>query len=348
MPSAFWLVGLKKIFCVPLCAELHEGVEKLRQLQNKDEPVVNGKSKVSVTTLMATMVADFVQRLGERCIIVLDAYFAVGPVFSVLGQVVDGNEKRLVHLVTRAKSNVVAYEDPPPKTGRRGAPRKYGTKLKIKDLFEEKLNQFHYTTLEIYGQRKSVSFLCLDLIWKPVKEKIRFVLVCYGTERVILMCSDTNLSAHDIIKVYSYRFKIEVNFKVLKHLMGVFFYHFWTGVWPRIGKGNESDLTPINKNTRSQRLIKQATDAIEGFVNLGCIATGILQIIAMNFSQTIWGKYLGWLRTVTSAIPSEETVKSVIQEEYFHNFRTFRNSAIYRIIMSKSRKDNDFKLPWAA
>ncbi len=47
----FWPVGLKKIFCVPLCAELHEGVEKLRQIQNKAEPVVNGKAKVSVTTL---------------------------------------------------------------------------------------------------------------------------------------------------------------------------------------------------------------------------------------------------------------------------------------------------------
>lgn len=344
----FWPVGLKKIFCVPLCAELHEGVETLRQLQNKDEPVVNGKAKVSVTTLMATMVADVVARLGSKSIVVLDAYFAVGPVFLVLREVVDDNKDRLVHLVTRAKSNVVAYEDPPPKTGRRGAPRKYGSKLKLKDLFEEKHHQFQETAIEIYGQNKSVSFLCLDLIWKPVKDKIRFVLVCYGTERVILMCSDINLSAHDIIKAYSYRFKIEVNFKVLKHLMGVFYYHFWTGVWPRIGKRNVSDLESIINNKRSERLIEQTTNAIEGFVNLGCIATGILQIIAMNFPQTIWGKYLGWLRTVTSTIPSEETVKSVIQEEYFHNFRTFRNSAIYRIIMSKSRKANEFKLPLAA
>jgi hypothetical protein len=297
---------------------------------------------------MATMAAGFVEHLGSKCIVVLDAYFAVGPVFLVLREVVDDNSDRLVHIVTRAKSNVVAYEDPPPKTGRRGAPRKYGAKLKLNGLFEEKQNQFQDTTIEIYGQCKCISFLCLDLIWKPVKEKIRFVLVCDGTARFILMCSDVDLSAHDIIKAYSYRFKIEVNFKVLKHLMGVFFYHFWTGVWPRIGKRNESDLEAIGNGSRSERLIKQTTNSIEGFVNFGCIATGILQIIAMNFSQTIWEKYLGWLRTVTSTIPSEETVKSVIQEEYFHNFRTFNNSAIYRIIMSKNRKSNDFELPLAA
>ena len=58
---------------------------------------------------MATMVADFVERLGSKCVVVLDAYFAVGPVFSVLREVVDDNSERLVHIVTRAKSNIVAY-----------------------------------------------------------------------------------------------------------------------------------------------------------------------------------------------------------------------------------------------
>ena len=60
------------------------------------------------------------------------------------------------------------------------------------------------------------------------------------------MCSDLTLSAPDIIRAYSYRFKIEVSFKVLKHLMGAFFYRFWTSAWPRIGKQTESDLAEIN------------------------------------------------------------------------------------------------------
>ena len=150
----------------------------------------------------------------------------------------------------------------------------------------------------------------------------------------------------DIIRAYSYRFKIEVNFKVLKYLMGVFFYHFWTSVWPKIGKRNKNDSSSLD--TRSEKLIAQTTCAIEGFVNLGCIATGILQIIALNFHQTIWETYRGWLRTITSAIPTEETVRSVIQEEFFHNFRVFRNTAIYRIIMSKSRKHQYYQGSLAA
>ena len=178
-------------------------------------------------------------------------------------------------------------------------------------------------------------------------EKIRFVLLVDGSERFILMCSDLTLSALDIVQAYSFRFKIEVSFKVLKHLMGAFFFRFWTGAWPHIGKRTVSNLSEIT-DSRRKRLIQQTTDAIEAFANFGCIATGILQIIALNFHETIWNKYAGWLRTVTSTIPSEEVVKSVIQQEYYHNFRFFSNSAIYRIIMSKSRKYNYINMPLAA
>jgi hypothetical protein len=296
---------------------------------------------------MAAMAADLVATMGKKCLLVLDAYFAVGPVFAILKKVVDLSGQRLVHIVTRAKSNVVAYGKPPDKTGRPGRPRQYGPKLKLIALFETRAEAFEQTAIELYGCCKTVSFLCLDLIWKPVGEKVRFVLVTDGAERFILMCSDLTLSAPDIIRAYSYRFKIEVSFKVLKHLMGAFFYRFWTSAWPRIGKRTATDLSEIS-DFRRKRLIRQTTNAIEAFANFGCIATGILQIIALNFHQTIWRKYAGWLRTVTSTIPSEEVVRSVIQQEYYHNFGTFRNTAIYRIIMSKSRIQLPDLLPLAA
>lgn len=335
------------MFCIPLCAELHEGIAEIRRLQNKADPVIDGRAKVSITTLMATMAADLSTAMGKRCLLVLDAYFAVGPVFTILKRVVDPNGQRLVHVVTRAKSNAVGYDDPPAKTGRRGRPRQYGLKKNLMTLFETKASEFEQTVIELYGCCKTVSFLCLDLTWKPVGEKIRFVLVADGAERFILMCSDLTLSASDIIRAYSYRFKIEVSFKVLKHLMGAFSYRFWTSAWPRIGKRTASDLSEIN-DSRRQRLIQHSTNAIEAFANFGCIATGILQIISLNFHQTIWRKYAGWLRTVTSTIPSEEIVRSVIQQEYYHNFSFFRNTAIYRIIMSKSRKQPADLLPLAA
>lgn len=326
-----------------MCAELHEGVEHLRRFQNKSGPVINGKEKVSISTLMALMAVHLVKELGSKCIVVLDAYFAVGPVFLILKELTDSTGERLVHLVTRAKSNVVGYEDPPPKTGGRGAPRKYGKKLKLMELFEERRSEFQEAAIEIYREKKLLSFLCLDLIWKPIKEKVRFVLVIDGKETFILMCSDLTLSPQNIIKAYSYRFKIEVSFKILKHFMGVFFYHFWTSAWPRIGKRNQSDLSSMD--SQSERRIAQTVNAIEAFVNFGCIATGILQILSLYHHQTIWRCYSGWLRTVSSSIPSEQIVRSVLQQEFFHNFRIFSNTTIYQIIMSKNRKTRYDKVP---
>ncbi len=283
------------------------------------------------------MTADIVTTMGKRCLMILDAYFAAGPVFKILKDVVDNDGQRLVHIVTRAKSNVVAYKDPPAETGGPGRPRKYGAKMKLMELFTSQTEAFEQTTIEVYGHCRMVSILCMDLIWKPVGEKIRFVMVMDSTERFILMCSDLTLPASDIVRACSYRFKIELSFKVLKHLMGTFYYRFWTSVWPRIGKRTIGDLSEITV-IRRKRLIQQATDAIEAFTNFGCIATGILQIMALNFHETIWKKYAGWLRTVTSTIPSEEVVKSVVQQEFYHNFFTFKNTAIYRIIMSKSKE----------
>lgn len=93
---------------------MHEGVEELRELQGKPAPVVNGHPKVSVTRLMASMAVNLTMGMGKKAIIVLDAYFAVGPVFSIAKQAVEENGNRLLHVITMAKSNVVGYEEAPP------------------------------------------------------------------------------------------------------------------------------------------------------------------------------------------------------------------------------------------
>ena len=319
-------------------------METIRTFQKKAQPTIDAQPKISVTSLMAAMAAAVISALGKRCLLVLDAYFAVGPVFAILKQVHDDADRPLAHIVTRAKSNVVAFTDAPPKTGYRGRPRIYGQRLKLVELFDSQSQFFEQASIELYGQMKQVGFLCMDLFWKPVADKVRFVLVTDGPDRFILIGSDLTLSARDMILAYSYRFKIEVSFKVLKHLMGTFFYRFWTHAWPRIGKATQSDLSGVN-DERRQNLIADVANAIEAFVNFGCIATGILQMLALNFHETIWCRYMGWMRTVSSTVPSEEVVKSVIQQEYYHNFRTFRTDAIYRIIMSKSRQPFEDILP---
>jgi len=69
---------VKKIFCIPLCAELHEGVETLRKFQQRAQPTVDAQAKVSVTSLMAAMAAAVVSALGKRCLLVARRLFCRG------------------------------------------------------------------------------------------------------------------------------------------------------------------------------------------------------------------------------------------------------------------------------
>ena len=92
-------------------------------MQGKKPPVIGDNEKTSVTTLMAALAVQSISEIGAQTLLVLDAYFAVGPVFLLLKQATDVAGQRIAHMVTRAKNNVVAYEDPPPKTKRRGAPK---------------------------------------------------------------------------------------------------------------------------------------------------------------------------------------------------------------------------------
>jgi hypothetical protein len=350
----------KKMFCVPIAAEIHEGMQKIREFKDLDDFGSNDETrtdqveatdiggmgdlnatgapvKASIITSMAAMACDLAKRLDKKCILVLDAYFAAGPAFLMIKDLADGEGKRLLHLVTRAKSNVVAYECPTEQTTkRRGRPRFYGKKVILAEVFRSRRSEFQQVEVVTYGKKKRVSCLCLDLIWKPIKDKVRFVLVIDGADKFILMCSDLLLDPVLIINAYGYRFKIEVCLKMLKLLVGTFCYHFWTKALPKRDCRENSDLDSVT-DKKSQAAIVKAARAIEGFVNFGCIATGILQLLALKYEQLIWKSYRGWLRTSTSEIPSEETVMSVIQESFFHNFHSFSHAAIYAIITAKKR-----------
>ncbi len=87
-----------------------------------------------------------------------------------------------------------------------------------------------------------------------------------------------------------------------------------------------------------QRLIAEAMNAIEAFVNIALIATGMLQLLAIDYTAEIRNRHRWWLRTYSSEVPSEEMVKTVIQHEFYHHFRNFKHTAIYRIIRDKARK----------
>jgi hypothetical protein len=306
-----------------LQGELHEGVEQIRP----GGPFA-GKPATLVTR-MAHLVVEKAKQIGCLCYVVLDAYYSVGPIFQIFKSAVNEQGLRWIHVIVRAKENYVGYMYHAPQ--KRIDEKK---KVPLADLFDFP-EMFTEAKLTIYGEVKTVRYYYVDLLWKPINDLIRFVCVMDGEGRYILMCSDLDLHATQIITLYSYRFKIEVMFSALKHVIGAFCYRFWTKSLPKLGRKKPFDYSSLAEAQRTK--CDQTIEAIERFVNLGAISLGLLQYLALTKSALIWESYQGWLRTYPADIPSERVVQSVLQAEFFSPGKVPASGTL-RLIGKRSRQ----------
>ena len=292
---------------LPLITEL--------QASPKKNEGTTGNAGESLVSQMISLTYRAAKAIGKPVYAALDAYFSSGVAWSAAESTIDESGVKHVEIVTRAQSNTVAYMDPePPKSKKRGRPRKYGDKIMLYNLFADTSN-FKQTTMSLYGKITKVKYLCLDLTWKPVKKPVRFVAVESNSGKCVLMSSDLSLSPEDIISVYTLRFKIETSFDEQKNDMGGFAYHFWTSALPKRKKWKSIEsVSDANKLKR----IEKAKQAMEAFVVLNTIATGLLTVIAFTHNGDIWNCYPGWIKTVRSSVPTVATVKMSLSH-VFHD-----------------------------
>ena len=119
-----------------------------------------------------------------------------------------------VHMITNAKSNVVAYEQPIYKG--RGRKPVRGKKVALTTLFQEKHSEFRRARVYLYGKHQTVHYYSTKLLW-GAKTRIPLLFVlCVMEEdgrRIILATNDTNMKPLEVIRLYSLRFgSIEEDF----------------------------------------------------------------------------------------------------------------------------------------
>jgi hypothetical protein len=244
-----------KFFCLPLSATLHDGDKLMRRWQDeKYEPVSH--------VVQIIRDAFFVMAEIGEAILLLDAYYFTTSVLEELKKQASQLGQKLT-LVMRARLSTTAYTQPLIQKGR-GRPRKKGTPVKLKNLFDTE--EFTQTKVWLYGKEETISYLCKDLLWGPgLYELLRFVLVKCGDKKVILVCTNLSFTAEQIVRLYGYRFKIEVTFRTLKQLLKGFSYHFWSTCMPKLNrknkKGDNDPLLQI-KNEKERSLILNAFTAI--------------------------------------------------------------------------------------
>ena len=276
---------------VPLACRIHEGVV----FTNRDKRSLLDKLVLLVMSLGIEM----------PFYLVADTYYAAANIILPL-------LKAGQHLVAAVRSNAVAYEPvTPPETPRRGRPRIYGQRVKLKTLFADEAS-FTSAPSPVYGEKDvTLRYRVIDLVWRPVGRLVRFVLVIHPTRgRKILLATDLSLSGLQVIELYGVRFKIEVSFKQAIYTLGTYAYHFWM-----------SDMTPRSRRSGNQYLhrkpasyrehVRRKIAAYHAHIQLGIIAQGLLQALALCSTTTVWKRFGSWLRTIRPGIVPSEFVVAI-------------------------------------
>lgn len=330
----------QKWFCLPLFMNLQDGVKTILGWWKADDE----KEQPSHVVQMIEQGFAAARILGNA-LLLLDRYFLSVPALERLNALHHTSAVRM-HLVTKAKANVVAYEHPAVKKPGRGRPPKKGKVIKLKDVFATRAADFQTAKVTLYGKEETVRFLCLDLLWgQGLYQELRFVLVQRGEQCSILVSTDLTLAATDIIRLYGYRFKIECTFREMKQVTGAFGYRFWSKSMPKLNrylkKGEAHPLEHV-KDEHVQRRIRLTLQAMEGFVMCQCIAMGFLQLIALRYSGRVPALFFRYLRTPSRTVVSEATVAAYLRMSIFRLFAQNPHLSVTQIIRSRQEpSDSD-------
>lgn len=299
-----------KIFCLPLSIQIHD----------RDGVISDWLGDESVSHVVQMLRDGFrdAKHIGQS-LLVLDRYFLTRPMLMEW-QAYSAETPEMLHVITRAKRNCTAYEEPGVYKWRGRRPVR-GDAVRLRDLFVSQSGSFQNVRLQIYGAEKDVRFLSRTYLWgQGLYQALQFVLVEYGRTQSILVCTDLSMPAEDIITVYAYRLKIEAMFREMEQQIGGFFYHFWTSAVPKLDyhrrKGTDNPLTQVKDRHEQQRMIKTLT-AIEGYVILSSIAMGIIQMLCLMYGGKIRTSDFRYLRTPSRQIMSEANMMEYLRQNLF-------------------------------
>ncbi len=82
-------------------------------------------------------------------------------------------------------------------------------------------------------------------------------------------------------------------------------------------KRGQSDQNLTFASEKYKQAVRRKMGAYHKYVQLACIAQGLLQCLAVNYRKTVWDKFRSWLRTMkTDLIPLEMVVAQALRASF--------------------------------
>jgi len=278
-------------FAVPLAARIHEGVV----FNNRDRR----RLPIKLFSLLTTL------GISEPVTLVADAFYACRTLG--LGLLASGS-----HLVSRVRKNAVAYRPVNRHPHRPGRPRFYGTKIRLRSLFDDP-SAWLQADSPVYGERAvKIRYRVADLIWRPLRRQVRFVAVDHPTRgRTLLLSTDLALDPIDVIRLYGIRFKIELSFKQALRVLGAYAYHFWMMTMRPLPSHRSGNQYLHRESDHYRAAVHRKIAAYHRHIQLGLVAQGLLQYLAVRSPAIVWACFGSWLRTIRPGIPPSEKVTAL-------------------------------------
>ena len=305
--------SIRSMACIPLSIRLHDGLQDTFGWE---------ASTVSCASHVVQMVEDayLAAKTSGNSILLPDRYFLSVPALKRL-QELTSEETVHMEIVTKAKCSCTAFEKPSLQKSGRGRPPKKGKAVRLKDLFLSHKEYFREAKVTVYGKEEKLRYYSIDLLWgQKLYQELRFVPVEYHGTQSILAGTSLELNPLSMIRLYSYRFRIECTFRELKQQTGAFCYHFWSKHMPRLNyyrKKTEPSALEQVKDDHARMKILQTVRAIEMHMALSCIAMGTVQCLSLRTEGKLRTEQIRYQRTPSKGKVSEGAMMHYLRKHIF-------------------------------
>lgn len=179
---------------------------------------VGNSSKITRAVTLIKLVLPWFKKTGKktfRCLV--DAWYMKRTFILPLLE-------KGVHAIGQVRKDTALFKKPvkiPKSARKRGAPKKYGKKLTAKQV---KKLPLYKAKLNIYGGCKQVKYRYTTCIARFLKALPVIAVWCKLPDKkdwILIVSTDLSLTAEQIIKLYSRRWKIEPMFNEIKHSFGL-------------------------------------------------------------------------------------------------------------------------------